>query len=887
MCGRRVTVPTMVPHWVTLTAGLLLGCVLTSTFTFHMRWCSDKVALGDLSLDRQTVSIIKVNEHIRAHGKGIAVEGQWERNVDRRESDWEECMCGEELKRLKSARDAPTEDMPQKYGVGSLDPTFRASNLVTKPSIATFSPYWNTTNTSRGDPYLFNPSLTTADKLPREQLLSEEFRVRRSFVVAVDVPDDGLEWASKIYDSWGGDVPHIIFFISNSCNKTEPESVGLPLVEISGVNDSKEGGSSIQKSFAILQYLHQNYREAFNWFLLVGTQTFIRAKRMEQILSRLDQSSEVYLGWAAKGRPEDADFLQLLPREFYCLGSAGMALSNAALKTLGGQLPVCLEEVSRHNRETPKAPWTSWDVEVGRCVSRTLGIQCSQSAEAKAYFYQDFSPKTKFSKKALSLPPFTNLLAYSPVTSLSGHAHLHFHYKRREYHDSLEMTRYLQEEVNTLCTELDEGEKCPVYVCPCQESATSVSCSSNCPAADTVTTLSKPYMPVSKYDIPTWQYFDSLAVYNDETTIPSYWFNVRKDWKKEIQSVMNQVLLEARAHTGRRLLKFRKIINGYARHNPFRGMEYIIDAEYTEGRTLVKTRTSVVRPIAKNYITLEDNDDKKTQINFIMPISNVNERFKEFMSMYESCCMKQDTALHLVLVVYGEQDVAFVKEFIHPFLKKYKKAKITVVEGTGVFSRGRALHLGMSTLGTEELAFHCDVDMTIQTPFLQRCRKNAIRGKRVYYPEFFKLYNLDYVYINRPRPKKIPLKRQHGHWASYSFGMLCIYKSDYDEVGGMDTTIIGWGEEDVKFYEMVLKRKNLEVFRAPDVGLTHRWHEKHCPTSLSAEQKKHCISSRGENLADRIELAGYIYRKGYQIVYPESPPTNSSLSSQFSSSNGA
>ena len=427
-------------------------------------------------------------------------------------------------------------------------------------------------------------------------------------------------------------------------------------------------------------------------------------------------------------------------------------------------------------------------------------------------------------------------------------------------------------------------------MCPCQESATSVSCSSKCPAADTVTSLSKPYAPVSKYDISTWQYFDSLAVYNDETTIPSYWFNVRKDWKKEIQSIMNQVLLEARAHTGRRLLKFRKIINGYARHNPFRGMEYIVDAEYSEGRRLLRTRTSIVRPLGKNYITLEDNDDKKTQINFITPISNVNERFREFMSMYESCCLKQDNSLHLVLVVYGEQDIAFVKEVINPYLKKYKKAQITVMEGTGVFSRGRALHLGMSTLSPEELAFHCDVDMTIQTQFLQRCRKNAIRGRRVYYPEFFKLYNLDYVYFNRVRPKKIPLKRQHGHWASYSFGMLCIYKSDYDEVGGMDTTIIGWGEEDVKFYEMVLKKKHLEVFRAPDVGLTHRWHEKNCPSSLSEEQKKHCISSRGENLADRIQLANYIYTKGYEIKYPsahDQQPLNSSSSPQFTSSNGA
>ena len=346
-----------------------------------MRFCSDKVALADLSLDRQTVSIIKVNEHIRAHGKGIAVEGQWERNLDGAESDWEDCICGDELKRLKSSRETPTGGDMGKYGAGALDPTFKASNLITKPSVATFSPYWNTTNASRSEPYLFNPSLIAENKLPREQLLSEEFRVRRSFVVAVDVHDNGLKWASEIYDTWGVDVPHIIFFISSTCNKTEPESIGLPLVEISGVNDSREG--SVEKSFAILQYLHRNYGEAFHWFLLVGAQTFIRAKRMEQILSRLDPSSEVYLGWAAKGRPEDAEFLQLLPHEYYCLGTAGMVFSNAALKKLGGQLSLCLQDVERHNREMPKSLWKNWDVEIGRCVSHSLGVQCSQSTEVR------------------------------------------------------------------------------------------------------------------------------------------------------------------------------------------------------------------------------------------------------------------------------------------------------------------------------------------------------------------------------------------------------------------------------------------------------------------------------------------------------------------------
>ena len=364
------------PPWIILLSGVLLGCVLTWTFTFHLRWCSDKVALGDLSLDRQTVSIIRVNEHIRAHGKGIAVEGEWERNVEGQESEWEDCVCGDELKRLKSSNEVPTSEW-DRYGRTALDPTYKASNFVSKPSVATFSPNWDHSNDTGNYTEFLLPQ-KEQQELRREQLLSEEFLLQRSFIVAVNVPDDGLKWASVIYDTWGQDVPYILFFISETCNMTEPDSIGLPLVKIADVDGSYD--NAVQKSFGIINYLHENYREAFHWFVLVSTQTFVWARRMEAVLSRFDFSSKVYLGWAAKGRPEDAQFLQLLPHEYYCLGAPGMAFSNAALKALGKELPFCLESLERHNREEDVL-WRNWDVEIGRCVNRMVGIQCSQSAE--------------------------------------------------------------------------------------------------------------------------------------------------------------------------------------------------------------------------------------------------------------------------------------------------------------------------------------------------------------------------------------------------------------------------------------------------------------------------------------------------------------------------
>ena len=345
-----------------------------------MWWCSsDKVALSDLSLDRQTVSIIRVNEHIRARGKGIAVkgvEGEWGREMGGAEAEWEDCICGEELKRLKHASELPTSEW-DKYGKAGLDPTYKASNFVTKPQVPTFSPSWEVGNNSGNYTKFIHPPSEHQEKR-REQLLSEEFLLRRNYIVAVNVPDDGLKWASEIYDTWGQDVPNILFFISETCNVTEPESIGLPLIKMTGVDGSYN--SAVKKSFNIIKYLHENYQDAFHWFVLVGTQTFIWARRMEEVLARFDSSSKVYLGWAAKGRPEDAKYLNLLPHEYYCLGAPGIALSNTALKALGQELPFCMESVEKHNQEEDTL-WQNWDVELGRCVSRRVGLQCSQSAE--------------------------------------------------------------------------------------------------------------------------------------------------------------------------------------------------------------------------------------------------------------------------------------------------------------------------------------------------------------------------------------------------------------------------------------------------------------------------------------------------------------------------
>ena len=353
----------------------------------------------------------------------------------------------------------------------------------------------------------------------------------------------------------------------------------------------------------------------------------------------------------------------------------------------------------------------------------------------------------------------------------------------------------------------------------------------------------------------SWQYIEDDLVYTSGANVPV------SDSSSELENEFKYVITKALQNINEEedtQLGFNELESAYVRYSSTRGREYILDLSLYGQQGIVKRRINLVRPHMPQVVVLPDSglDGKGIQINFVVPLSRVSKRFSNFMKAYESICLMNGENVRLVLATYGKDDVISVRKSVQEYQEKYPGAEFRVVHGEGQFSRGRALDLGLSVLNRNELAFLCDVDMTFDLPFLNRCRLNTIQGRRVYYPEFFKYYNMDYVYRFKRKPLTYTIKREHGHWATYSYGMLCIYKSDYTAVGGFDTSIVGWGGEDVELFNKVFSHR-LEILKAPDVSLRHHYHDKVCSTSLNAIQFSMCISSREESLADREQLGEY------------------------------
>ena len=122
----------------------------------------------------------------------------------------------------------------------------------------------------------------------------------------------------------------------------------------------------------MLKYIHDHYINDFDWFMRADDDVYVRVEHLVYFLSKLNPNKELYIGQPGSGKPDDLERIKLLPHEHYCMGGPGVIFSRTLLSKLAPHLEDCLNNVV-----------VSWneDLEVGRCISRQLGVQCTWNYE--------------------------------------------------------------------------------------------------------------------------------------------------------------------------------------------------------------------------------------------------------------------------------------------------------------------------------------------------------------------------------------------------------------------------------------------------------------------------------------------------------------------------
>jgi chondroitin sulfate synthase len=320
---------------------------------------------------------------------------------------------------------------------------------------------------------------------------------------------------------------------------------------------------------------------------------------------------------------------------------------------------------------------------------------------------------------------------------------------------------------------------------------------------------------------------------------------------------------------------------------------------------LVKRFLNLILPKGsnKNQINISDkktdlkeefqlNDLVKNKvINFIMPLTGRWQIFLRFMHNFEEICLKNNEYVTLVVVLFekeGTEQTNLIQNLFLSFDKKYgdlTSIQLKLVVRKEAFSRSIGCEIGAAMFKENDLLFFVDVDIAFTRDFLFRARLNTIQYKQVYYPIVFSEYDPnDPIEALKPNSQEFKTEKQkqhfdfnenNGYWRQFGFGILLTYYSDLKQVGGFDTSIIGWGKEDVDLYEKYIK-SNIFIFRSVDPGLTHVFHKIECDSKLSEEQMIMCLGSKATSIASQKILSDLcIKTRAHLIIRP--PFLNTSL----------
>ncbi|XP_048359174.1 chondroitin sulfate synthase 3 [Sphaerodactylus townsendi] len=686
--------------------------------------------------------------------------------------------------------------------------------------------------------------------------------------------------------TWASSIAGRVEFFSSQGSVSPPALPGeqpLPVVSLPGVDDSYPPQ---KKSFMMLKYMHDKYLDTYEWFMRADDDVYIKGEKLEEFLRSLNSSKPLYLGQTGLGNTEELGKLALEPGENFCMGGPGMIFSREVLRRMVPHIGECLQEMYT----------THEDVEVGRCVRRFGGTQCVWSYEMQQLFHENYEHNRKGYIQDLHNSKIHTAITLHPNKRPAYQYRLHNYILARKISELRYRTIQLHRE-SALMSKLSNTE-----------------ISKDDQLLGMMPSFNR-FQPHDRSEIIEWEFLTGKLLYSMAENQPPRQ-NINSVLRAALDDTVMQVMemINENSKSRGRLIDFNEIQYGYRRIDPLHGVEYILDLLLLYKRHKGRKVTVPVRrhaylqqlfskPFFKeeeelDVISLVENMNSVTQsfsflsnslkmfssfqgtkeigvhgdnkIHILVPLTGRYDIFLRFMENFEKTCLISKQNVKLVVILFSSDSGQVSSkhiELINEYHHKYPMADMTVIPMTGAFSRGLGLEMASSKFDNDTLLLFCDVDLIFTPDFLQRCRANTIQGQQVYYPIIFSQYDPKVTYGGTPpTDSDFVFTKRTGFWRDYGFGIACIYKSDLVSAGGFDTSIQGWGLEDVDLFTKVIT-SGLKAFRSQEVGVVHIFHQVHCDPNLDPKQYKMCLGSKASTFASAMQLAEIWLEKHLGVRY--------------------
>ncbi|XP_019641054.1 PREDICTED: chondroitin sulfate synthase 1-like [Branchiostoma belcheri] len=552
--------------------------------------------------------------------------------------------------------------------------------------------------------------------------ISGELTVRQPLYVGVMTAGKFLHTrATACNNTWGRQVSKVEFF----SQRGSWEDDRLPVVSLPGVSDDVYPPQT--KAFRMLQHVCRTHGQRYDWFMRADDDSYIHVDRLMRFLAKIDSSKKVYMGQPGYGFPAVRHKLGLNGRNF-CMGGPGVMFSRAAIQALCPHLETCMEEVMSAEE----------DVEIGRCVTNHLHIQCTRAWELSELFYHAY--EEEFSEDR----PFTGNLQKNRhlVKSLTLHHmkdphvmyQVHRHFTTAAMNTTEQEIVDLQEALHSINNILPPSLHKPV------------------PSSDQNSPPEEQPLPTKGEDSLPWVSFDATHVFSPEGVAQE----MGLPWQQDLREVLESAIATATDQLPEGS-KVSHLIGGYRRLHLNFGTEYVIDLAFRDPHgDQVTVRNRVTRPLLPAKVTghAEHLPPNKSSphVYIVVPVRQRDPGLQQFLRRYEEVVLSSRPPHResLILVICtggagedagkGEEEhdgnVLDAKAVVDFYQRHFPRGQIRSAILDEAFSIRRGHRKGLELLRekSDSIVFLANTDVQFSRDFLTSCRKYAVKGHQVYLP---------------------------------------------------------------------------------------------------------------------------------------------------------
>ncbi|XP_034415537.1 chondroitin sulfate glucuronyltransferase [Cyclopterus lumpus] len=595
--------------------------------------------------------------------------------------------------------------------------------------------------------------------------------------------------------------------------------------------------------YETVRHLHQHYGSDYDWFLLAQDDTYMQADRLSELVGHLTAGQDLYMGRAE-------EFIGGEEKARYCHGGYGYLLSRSLLARLQPHLDTCRNDILSVRPD-------EW---LGRCIIDYLGLSCVEVHQEMTYRYFELGKNADPERE--DGVQFKNAFTVHPISEPNLMYRLHKRFSQIELEWTYLQIQQLQVQINNLSELTPEGKAgvtWPIGINP-------------------------PFKPKTRFEVINWEYFTEEHIYSCIDSSPKC--EMRGADRADVNAVL-EIAVERLNERYQPQLRFRKrrLLNGYRRFDPTRGMEYVLDLAleaYTQkGHSqVIAKRVNLLRPLSAVEIIPMPYVTEATRVQVILPVTAHDQDYVgNFLDMYVMNTLDtHDNVLLTFLFIYDPFDAqrvsqtdvfAGIKAMIGEVEKRYGDVKIPWISvKTEVPSQVKLMDIISKKHPVDTLFFLAGVWTEVNADFLNRCRMNAISNWQVFFPIHFQEYSPAVMYRDQqPSAASSSFASESlrdGHFDRHVFDEACFYNADYMTARTkMAADILDNEEllESMDVYDIFVRYSGLHVFRAVEPALIQKYVRRACNPRFSEDIYHRCVLSNLEGLGSRSHLAMAIFEQ--------------------------